>query len=158
MAGPENNSATRPLAFEIPKTSSDLQAQGKALRSILSASGGNITHTPGYGALIALGLLNHITELNNSSEDVEAVIKYRNHISNTGRFLTFAGGGSLIGSPLKTNPEDRAALRLIQETKQSFVVSGKVQSHTSTPFAEYVLITSREELPRLLAADGGCGL
>lgn len=147
MTGPENNPATRPLAFEIPKTSSDLQAQGTALRSILSASGGNITHTPGYGALIALGLLNHITELNNSSEDVEAVIKYRNHISDTGRFLTFAGGGSLIGSRLKTNPEDRAALRLIQETKQGFVISGKIQMHTSTPFAEDVLITSREELP-----------
>ena len=74
MTGPDNNSASSPLAFEIPTTSSDLQTQGKALRSILSASGGNITHTPGYGCLIALGLLNHISELNNSSEEVKAVI------------------------------------------------------------------------------------
>ena len=147
MTNPGSNTVKSPLAFQIPKTSYDLQTQGRALRAILSASGGNITHTPGYGALIALGLLNHITELNNSPEEIEAAIKYREYIANTGRFLTFAGGGSLIGSRLKTDPKDRVALRLVRETKQGFVISGKVQMHTSTPFAEDVLITSREELP-----------
>ena len=147
MTDPGPDSNKNPLAFEIPKTSYDLQVQGRALRSILSASGGNITHTPGYGALIALGLLNHISELNNSREEIEAAIKYRDYIANTGRFLTFSGGGSLIGSRLKTDPRERVALRLVRETQKGFVISGKVQMHTSTPFAEDVLITSREELP-----------
>ena len=39
------------------------------------------------------------------------------------------------------------ALRLINETPEGIVVSGKVQMHTSPPFAEDVLITSRDELP-----------
>ena len=66
------NGVRRPLAFEAPKTSDDLRALGKALNAVFSSNGGHITHTPGYGALIALGLLTQITGLNNSSREIEA--------------------------------------------------------------------------------------
>ena len=62
----------KPLAFEVPTTSLELEQQGKAIRAVLSASGGNITHTPGYGALIALGLLNHLIALDKSSVEIAA--------------------------------------------------------------------------------------
>ena len=137
----------RPLAFEVPTASAELQLQGKAIRAVLSASGGNITHTPGYGALIALGLLNHLIGLDKSSLEIAAAREYRESIALTGRFLTFAGGGPLIGTRLRQDPAERAAIRLVSETDQGIVVSGKVQMHTSTPFAEDVLITSRDELP-----------
>ncbi|MFQ6027173.1 MAG: 4-hydroxyphenylacetate 3-hydroxylase N-terminal domain-containing protein [Dehalococcoidia bacterium] len=137
----------RPLAFEIPKTSVHLQNLGKALRAGLFASGGNMTHTPGYGALIALGMLTHLTGLDGAREEIEAAEKYRETLARSGRFLTFAGGGPLIGTRLRQDPEERVALRLEKETDQGIVVSGKVQMHTSTPFAEDVLITSRDELP-----------
>ena len=148
LTEPDASGERRPLAFEVPKTSVHLQRMGKAQRAILSTSGGNITHTPGYGALIALGLLNHLTGLNNSSEEIEAVEKYRDSLARSGRFLTYAGGGALIGSRLKEDPSQRAALQLVDETDKGVVVSGKVQMHTSTPFAEDVLVTSRDELPR----------
>ena len=35
-------------------------------------TGGNMTHTPGYGALIALGMLNSLKRLGNPSEEIEA--------------------------------------------------------------------------------------
>src|SRR5262249_20917434 len=47
----------RPLAYEIPRSSSDLRRLGKAVSAVALTTGGNMTHTPGYGALIALGLL-----------------------------------------------------------------------------------------------------
>ena len=36
---------------------------------------------------------------------------------------------------------------MVSETAEGIVVTGKVQMHTSTPFAEDLLITSRDELP-----------
>ena len=142
-----SNGLRKPLAFETPETSADLQRLGKALRAVFFINGGNMTHTPGYGALIALGLVNYLKGLNKSTEDIEAAEAYRESLAQSGRFLTFAGGGALIGTRLQNDPGDRVALRLINETPEGIVVSGKVQMHTSTPFAEDVLITSRDELP-----------
>ena len=68
-------------------------------------------------------------------------------MAESGRFLTFAGGGPLIGTRLRPDESQRAALRLVSESAGGIVVSGKVQMHTSTPFAEDLLITSRDELP-----------
>ncbi len=144
---PDGAGVRRPLAFEEPKSSADLRSLGKALRAVFSLNGGNITHTPGYGALIALGLVNQIKGLNNSAQDIEAAEAYRDSLARTGRFLTFAGGGALIGSRLRSDPAERAALRLVSENDQGIVVSGRVQMHTSAPYAEDVLITSRDELP-----------
>lgn len=147
LTEPAANGQRRPLAFEPPQTSADLRRLGKALRAVFFINGGNITHTPGYGALISLGLVNFLKGLNRSSEDIKAAEAYRESLARSGRFLTFAGGGALIGTRLNNEPIERVALRLINETPEGIVVSGKVQMHTSTPFAEDVLITSRDELP-----------
>ena len=137
----------RPRAFETPKTSADLQGMGRALRAVLFRNGGNITHSPAYGALIALGLENHLKTMNNPTEEIAAAEGYRDSLARNGRCLTFAGGGALIGTRLRQDPDERRALRLIDETAKGIVVSGKVQMHTATPFAEDVLITSRDEMP-----------
>lgn len=147
LTSPDADGARKPLAFETPKTSAQLQCLGKALRAVLFSNGGNITHTPGYGALIAMGLVNHIKGLNHSAQDIEAAEAYRDSLAVSGRFLTFAGGGALIGSRLRKDPKERVALRLVSETDKGIVVSGQVQMQTTTPFAEDVLITSRDELP-----------
>lgn len=147
LTAPDADGTRRPLAFEVPRSSAHLQSLGNALRAVLFLNGGNMTHTPGYGALIALGLVSHLKSLNNSTEDIEAAEAYRESLARSGRFLTFAGGGALIGTRLRKDPSERVALRLISETPKGIVVSGKVQMHTSTPFAEDVLITSRDELP-----------
>ena len=147
LTGPDGNGQRYPLALTPPKTSTDLRSLGKAISSVHFLTGGNMTHTPGYGALIALGMLNVLKRLNNSSEEIEAAEAYRESLGNSGRFLTFAGGGPLIGTRLRQAESDRVALRLVSETAEGIVVSGKVQMHTSTPFAEDLLITSRDEMP-----------
>jgi 4-hydroxyphenylacetate 3-monooxygenase len=143
----DGNGQRHPLALTPPKTSADLRRLGKSISAVQLVTGGNVTHTPGYGALIALGMLNVLKRLNNSSEEIEAAEAYLESLAESGRFLTFAGGGPLIGTRLRQAESERVALRLVSETAEGIVVTGKVQMHTSTPFAEDLLITSRNELP-----------
>ena len=147
LTTPRGNGQRRPLALTPPKTSDDLRRLGKAISAVHFITGGNVTHTAGYGALIALGLLNALTRVNHSSEEIEAVREYLESLGESGRFLTFAGGGPLIGTRLREDESQRSAIRLVSETTDGIVISGKVQMHTSTPFAEDLLITSRDELP-----------
>ena len=147
LTSPDSKGQRRPLAFTPPGTSDDLRRLGKAISAVHFATGGNMTHTPGYGALIALGMVNVLKRLGNSSADIEAAEAYLESLYESGRFLTFAGGGPLIGTRLRQDESERVALRLVSETADGIVISGKVQMHTSTPFAEDLLITSRNELP-----------
>ena len=48
---------------------------------------------------------------------------------------------------LREAESERVALRLVSETAEGIVVTGKIQMHTSTPFAEDVLVGSMNELP-----------
>ena len=53
-----------------------------------------------------------MTRLGHSSEEIEAAREYRDEIAQTGRFLTFASGGSVIGYRLREDPSQRAPLRV----------------------------------------------
>ena len=147
LTKPDGNGERHPLALTPPKTTEDLRRLGKAISAVHFITGGNMTHTPGYGALIALGMLNVLKRLNHSTEEIEAAEAYRESLAKSGRFLTFAGGGPLIGTRLRQEERERVAIRLVSESADGIVVSGKIQMHTSTPFAEDLLITCRDELP-----------
>ena len=112
----DQNGERRPLALTPPKSSEDLRRLGKAISAVHFMTGGNMTHTPGYGALIALGMLNVLKRLDNSREEVENAESYFNELAERGRFLTFAGGGPLIGTRLRQDENERVALRLDSET------------------------------------------
>ncbi len=147
LTPPDENGQRHPLALTPPKTPDDLRRIGRQLSAVHFATGGNMTHTPGYGELIALGLQNVLKRLDHSSEEIEAADEYLEYISNSGRFVTYAGGGPLIGTRLRPDESERAALRLVSETADGIVVSGKIQMHTSTPFAEDLLISTRNDMP-----------
>src|SRR6266446_3447492 len=129
-----------PLAFLVPTSSDDLRRMGKSYAATIFLSAGNITHTPAYGNLIALGILDAVQRLNPSPEHVATAAQYRDGIAHTGRFLTFAGGAATIGYRMRQDPNERASMRLIKETDAGIVVSGKIGMHTAVPFAEDVYI------------------
>ena len=147
LTEPDGKGERRPLALTPPKTPDDLKRLGKEISAVHFATGGNMTHTPGYGALIALGLLNVLKRLDHSAEDIGAAEAYLESLRESGRFLTYAGGGPLIGARLREDESERVALRLVNETADGIVVSGKIQMHTSTPFAEDLLISTRNDMP-----------
>ncbi len=147
LTAPDDSGQRHPLALTPPTTPDVLRRMGKQISAVHFLTGGNMTHTPGYGELIALGLQNVLKRLNHSAEEIHAAEEYLEYISSSGRFLTYAGGGPLIGTRLRPDESDRAALKLVSENADGIVVSGKIQMHTSTPFAEDLLVTTRNDMP-----------
>ena len=107
-----------------------------------------MTHTPGYGNLIALGILDVVQQRNVSPEQIAAAAAYRDLIVRTGRFLTFSAGAATIGYRLREDADQRAALRIIRETGAGLVLSGKVGMHTSPVYAEDVYIGAHSGVDR----------
>ena len=138
---PDPNGGRRPLAFEIPASVEDLRRTGRAISSVSFLSGGHITHTPGYGALIALGLLDTVKAMDLSATEVANAAAYQQALARTGRFLTFSAGGAPIGFRYRPNEADRAAIKVVREHDDGLVVSGKVGMHTSSPFADDVFVS-----------------
>jgi aromatic ring hydroxylase len=146
LTDPDDKGERRPLAFEIPQSAQDLRRLGRAITSVHFTTGGNMTHTPGYGALIALGVLDAVTRLERGETEIRNAQAYRDNLAKTGRFLTFSSGAAPFGFRYRDDEKERAALRLVKERDDGVVLSGKVSMHTTTPFAEDVLITGGTQL------------
>ena len=124
----------------IPASSSDLVAMSKSIYAQAFVGAGNVTHTPAYGALIALGVLDAVEiigELDGGRPEVAAA--YRNKLEAEGFFLTLTGGAAVLGDRFRP-PDEHSALRIVKETDLGLVVSGRTGMHTSTPFAHDVYI------------------
>ncbi|MGE5270791.1 MAG: 4-hydroxyphenylacetate 3-hydroxylase N-terminal domain-containing protein, partial [Thiohalocapsa sp.] len=127
-------------AYTVPKTAADLAGMGRSFAKTLFLSAGNITHTPAYGHLIAMGVLTAVEERNVSAAQRANAEAYRAMIAATGRFLTFCGGAAPIGYRLREDPAERAALRIVRERDDGVVLSGKLGMHTSPAYAEDVYV------------------
>jgi aromatic ring hydroxylase len=131
-----------PWAFVVPTSPDDLRGMGRCYSTTTFPTAGNVTHTPGYGHLIALGILDAVQQRKVSSEQIAHAAAYRDMIARTGRFLTFAAGAATIGTRLREDPSERAALRLVSESAAGVVIRGKIGMHTSPAYAEDVYIGS----------------
>jgi aromatic ring hydroxylase len=130
----------RPWAYAVPRKSDDLCGMGRSFAKTTFLSAGNITHTPAYGNLIALGVITAAQEYNAPADQIANAVSYRDHLAATGRFLTFCGGAATIGYRLREDPQQRNALRLVRETDAGVIVSGKIGMHTSPAYAEDVYV------------------
>ena len=97
---PAAESEATPWAYVVPKSADDLAGMGRFFSATTFLSAGNITHTPCYGHMIALGVLASVAERNVSPEQIANAARYREMIARTGRFLTFCGGAPTIGAPV----------------------------------------------------------
>ncbi len=140
LTPPDTRGEPAPWAFTVPKSSADLRAMGRSYAATIFLTAGNMTHTPGYGNLIALGILDVVQQRNVSPQQIASAEAYRDLIARTGRFLTFSAGAATIGYRLREDADQRAALRIIRETSAGLVLSGKVGMHTSPVYAEDVYI------------------
>ena len=140
LGPPDPSGARTPWAFATPRSPADLRAMGRSYAATIFPTAGNMTHTPGYGNLIALGIRDVVLQRKVSAEQLAIATRYRELITRTGRFLTFCAGAATIGYRLREDPAERAALRIIRETDAGLVLSGKVGMHTSPAYAEDVYI------------------
>ena len=129
-----------PWGYTLPRTSDDLVAMGRCFSKTAFLSAGNITHTPAYGHLIALGILGEVQDRKLPGQQIAHAEAYRQSIARTGRFLTFSSGSATIGQRMQPDPAERAALKVVRETDRGLVVRGRVGMHTSPAYAEDVYI------------------
>ncbi len=127
-------------AYVAPRDTADLVGMGRSFAKTLFLSAGNITHTPAYGNLIALGVLTAVQAKNLPPEHAAAAVAYRDGIARTGRFLTFCGGAPIIGQRMRRDPAERVALILVRETDAGVVLRGRLGMHTSPAYAEDVYV------------------
>jgi 4-hydroxyphenylacetate 3-monooxygenase len=145
---PGAGEARRPWAFTAPRSPAELRAMGRCFSATAFLSAGNITHTPAYGHLIALGIEDAVRRRGVSAEQVAQAAAYRELIARTGRFLTFSAGAATIGQRLHPDPAERPALRVVRETARGLVLRGKVGMHTSPAYAEDVYVGSHGGVER----------
>jgi aromatic ring hydroxylase len=148
LTPPDAQGARSPWAFVLPRSAGDLRGMGRCFSATTFQSAGNITHTPGYGNLIALGIIDAVQQRNVSPEQIAAAIAYRDGLIRDGRFLTFSAGGPTIGQKFRPEAADRTSLRLVRETDAGLVIRGKIGMHTSPAYAEDVYIGSLSGIDR----------
>jgi aromatic ring hydroxylase len=132
--------ARMPVGYIVPRSADDLSRMGRCFSATTFLSAGNITHTPAYGHLIALGVLHAVGQHNASAQQLENAEAYRSDVARTGRFLTFAAGAATIGYRMRAEPAERVALRIVRESDAGLVIRGKIGMHTSPAYAEDVYI------------------
>lgn len=140
LTPPDVEGARNPWAYVLPRSAEDLTALGRFVARTAFINAGNLTHTPAYGNLIALGVLATAQDYDQFPDQIDNAGKYRALIARTGRFLTFSSGAATIGARMRPDPAARTALRLVKETDSGMVISGRVGMHTSPAFAEDVYI------------------
>ncbi len=148
LAPPDARGRRAPWAFALPETPDTLRAMGRSYAATIFLTAGNMTHTPGYGHLIALGIHDVVRQRKVSPQQTTSAAVYRDLIAHTGRFLTFSAGAATIGYRLREDPNERAALRVVRETGAGLVLRGKVGMHTSPAYAEDVYIGAHSGVDR----------
>jgi aromatic ring hydroxylase len=88
LAPPDEGGVRRPVSYLVPRSADDLRRMGRCFSATTFPSAGNITHTPAYGHLIALGVLHAVGLGKAQPEQVANAEAYRAEIARTGRFLT----------------------------------------------------------------------
>ena len=140
LTPPDANGDRAPWGYIVPRNAADLSRVGRSFSKTTFLSAGNLTHTPAYGQLIALGVLCAAQEAAVSPKQIRDAAAYRELIAATGRFLTFSAGAATIGHRMRENPGERAALKVVRETDAGLVLSGKIGMHTSPAYAEDVYV------------------
>jgi 4-hydroxyphenylacetate 3-monooxygenase len=140
LAPPAADGSRTPLGYLVPKNAQDLARMGRCFSATTFLSAGNITHTPAYGHLIALGVLHAVSLVKGLDKQIANAEAYRAEIARTGRFLTFAAGAAPIGYRLRPDPAERTAIKIVRQTDSGLVIRGKIGMHTSPAYAEDVYI------------------
>jgi 4-hydroxyphenylacetate 3-monooxygenase len=140
LTPPDAEGKRSPVGTMVPRKADDLVRMGNCFSRTTFLSGGNITHTPAYGHMIALGVVHAVGMRKAAPQQVPNAQAYRAEIARTGRFLTFAAAAATIGYRMRPDPAERAALRIVKETDAGVVIRGKIGMHTSPAYAEDVYL------------------
>jgi aromatic ring hydroxylase len=129
-----------PWAFLLPRISEEVIAIGRAITKTIFLSAGNVTHTPLYGHLIAMGVLVAAEMSGADASHAANAAAYRREVVEAERFITYCGGAAIIGQRMQPNPADRVSVKIVRETDKGMIVRGRLGMHTSPAYAEEVYV------------------
>ncbi len=81
LLAPTEHGERAAWAFTLPRTKEDLIGMGRSFAGTMFASGGNITHDPAYGNLIALGVLTTVQARSVPPQQIDNALAYRDRIA-----------------------------------------------------------------------------
>src|SRR6185436_599894 len=87
LTPPDATGTRTPWCYVVPTRPDELRAMGRCYAATTFPTAGNITHTPAYGHLIALGVHDAVLQQNAAPEQGPNAFAYRERIARTGRFL-----------------------------------------------------------------------
>ena len=134
--------AGAPWAFVAPRTPEEVHGIGRAIAKTIFLSAGNITHTPLYGHLIALGVIVAAEKRNAGAHHITNAEAYRREVAESGRFVTFCGGAPIVGQRMHPDPANRVSVKKVRETDKGMILRGRLGMHTSPAYAEEVYVGS----------------
>jgi 4-hydroxyphenylacetate 3-monooxygenase len=127
----------RPLHFAVPRTPDDLHALGEAVRVLSFPSGGNLTHPPGYGGLIMLGVMDTVGSFGDP-ERAAVARAYYERLCREG--LHMVSPFAVAQSERFRAPRERNVPRVVRETDGGVIVSGSLGLGTSLCYADVTFI------------------
>jgi hypothetical protein len=124
LTPPDANGARSPWAFALPKSFQDLRAMGKSFSATTFLTAGNITHTPAYGNLIALGILDAASSA--TSRPSRSRTPPRTAIGSPARAVPdVLAGAATIGYRMRPDPAERLSLTLVRETDAGMIAAAR---------------------------------
>jgi aromatic ring hydroxylase len=132
----DNGSESEPVTFRMPQTGHDLTRLADASRRIAFESAGNITHPPGYGALIMLGAYDPVVSFGPKDRAEATRAYYKEHLSSG--LMMSAPYVPPIGERFLP-PAERLKPRVVAEKDGGIIVSGIVGLGTGLPYADVIL-------------------
>jgi 4-hydroxyphenylacetate 3-monooxygenase len=129
------NADGHPIAFTPPRSGEDLRKLMDGIVAVAFESAGNITHDPGYGALITLGARN-ATGGGVQPERSKATAEFYDKLTATGQFAA-APYAPVIGDRFLP-PGEALKPTVVEERDDGVVVRGAVGLGTGLPYANYV--------------------
>ncbi len=125
----------QPISFVPPKDVATLRKLAESIRLVAQRDAGTLSHTPGYGSLIMLGVSDVLASYGESGAAANAEAYYRSMAAD-GRFVTG------VYAPAQTDrfrpPEERLTVKVVEERDDGIVVDGALAIGTSLAFSDEV--------------------
>lgn len=124
------------LLLRMPRTGPELRKLMQASRAQAAPGAGNITHPPGYGALITLGAYDPIISYGADAERKAVITAFYDKVLSEGKFVA-APYVSTLGDRFRP-VEDKLKPHVVEERDDGIVVSGMVGLGTGIAYADII--------------------
>jgi aromatic ring hydroxylase len=137
LTPPDADGARRPIAFELPKTPEDIRALGESTRALSFPHAGYLTHTPGYGAVIFMAVMDTVCSFG-PPDRAAAARAYWDWLAREQIHLVapFATPSTDRGRA----PAEQLMPRVVKETDGGVAISGSLGMGTSMCYADVAFI------------------